>query len=123
MGMLTTAMIWGLCGWLIAIVFVVLNRCLNGGIGLSGMLAENAQAQTDGRPAPERVQLLVMFLIALIGYAQIALRAKVGKEMPAVPPELMVLLAGSHGIYLSGKLTRALLHNKRTAKGRKKESL
>lgn len=113
MGMLAHLMVWGLSGWLAAIAILVAYRCLNGGVGLAGMLAQDTQGQAEGRPTPERVQLLVMFLIALIGYAKIALEAKVTGKMPEVPPELMALLAGSHGIYLSGKLTRVLQGRRR----------
>jgi hypothetical protein len=113
MGMLAHWMVWGLTGWLIAIAALVGFRCLNGGMRLAGMLAQDAQGQAEGRPAPERVQLLVMFLIALIGYARVALTTPASPSMPPVPPEILVLLGGSHGIYLSGKLTRVLQGRRR----------
>jgi len=115
MGMLGTAMLWGLGGWFVAAAGLIGYRCLNGGIGLNGMLAHDGEAQADHRPAPDRIQMLVMFLFALVAYGRLALTAATSHSMPPVPPELVALLAGSHGIYLSGKLTRAL-------QGRKKHS-
>ena len=113
MGMLGTAMLWGLGGWFVAIAAVIAYRCLNGGIGLTGILAHDGEAQADHRPAPDRIQMLVMFIFALVAYARLALTTAASHCMPPVPPELVALLAGSHGIYLSGKLTRALKGKKR----------
>lgn len=115
MGMLAIATTWGLCGWFAALGIVIAFRCLSGDVGLAGILAHDAAGQAEGRPAPERVQLLVMFLFALVAYGRIALSAPSGHAMPPVPPELMALLGGSHSIYLSGKLTRALQGRKKTS--------
>ena len=105
---------WGLLGWLAAIALLVGYRCLHGGIGLAGILAHDEHHHAQARPAPERVQLLLMFLFALVAYARLALKAAPDShDLPEVPSELLVLFAGSHTIYLSGKLTRALHSRKR----------
>ena len=106
---------WGLLCWLGAMALLVLYRCLNGGISLSGILAQDAEHNTQGRPSPERVQLLVMFLFALVAYARLALDAAHGhalNSLPEVPGELLVLFAGSNGVYLSVKLGRIITSNR-----------
>ena len=106
---------WGLLCWLGAMALLVLYRCLNGGISLSGILAQDAEHNAQGRPSPERVQLLAMFLFALVAYAKLALEAAHGHvltSLPDVPNELLVLFAGSNGIYLSAKLGRTILSNR-----------
>ena len=104
----------GLLCWLGAMALLVLYRCLTGGILLSGILAQSAEDNAQRRPSPERVQLLLMFLFALVAYARLALNAAHGHalaSLPEVPNELLVLFAGSNGIYLSAKLGRTILSN------------
>ena len=102
----------GLLCWLGAMALLVLYRCLTGGIALSGILAQSAEDNAQRRPSPERVQLLLMFLFALVAYARLALNAAQGPSLPEVPNELLVLFAGSNGIYLSAKLGRTILSNR-----------
>ena len=87
-------------------------RETSGGILLSGILAQSAEDNAQRRPSPERVQLLLMFLFALVAYARLALNAAHGPSLPEVPNELLVLFAGSNGIYLSAKLGRTILSNR-----------
>lgn len=104
----------GLLYWLAAMAFLVIYRCLSGGISLSGMLAHDIGQSEGGFPAPERVQLLVMFLIALAAYARHALAvtqapgAPPPAQLPDVPNEMLALFAASNAIYLSGKLGRTI---------------
>ena len=104
----------GLLFWLGAMALVVGWRCLNGAINLTGMLAHDVKDQNDQRPAPERVQMLVSFLFALIAYARLALAATQGHDtplptrLPDAPNELVLLFAGSHSIYLIGKFRRSI---------------
>ena len=94
--------------------FLVIYRCLSGGISLSGMLAHDIGQSEGGFPAPERVQLLVMFMIALAAYARHALAvtqapgAPPPAQLPDVPNEMLALFAASNAIYLSGKLGRTI---------------
>ena len=104
----------GLIFWLAAVALVVGWRCMNGDINLAGILAHNARDLSDQRPAPERVQLLVGFVFALVAYARLTLAATQGEgaplptQLPEAPKELLLLFAGSHSIYLIGKFCRSL---------------
>ena len=95
-------------GWLGAMAFLVAYRCLHGGINLNGLLARSPRQATAGIASPERVQLLFAFLVAVIAYARLVLKAAVGGHaltaLPPVPNELIALFIGSHTIYLGGKL-------------------
>jgi hypothetical protein len=103
----------GLLLWLAAMALVVGWRCLDGNINLAGMLAHDAKDQADQRPAPDRVQLLVSFVFAVIAYARLALAATQASDaalpthLPEAPNELVLLFAGSHSIYLIGKYRRS----------------
>ena len=99
---LKVALLW----WVGAMLVLVAYRCLTGGIRLGGLFEHR---DTEGGAlhfAPERVQLLLMFLFALAAYAKLGLEAH--GRLPDVPNELLLPLAGSHAIYLSGKARRML---------------
>jgi hypothetical protein len=104
----------GFLYWLAAMALVVGWRCLDGGINLTGILAHDVKDQNDQRPAPERVQLLVSFVFALVAYARLTLAATQGHDaplptrLPDAPNELVLLFAGSHSIYLIGKFRRSI---------------
>lgn len=104
-----TALLW----WLGAMLALVLWRALSGSIAISGMLAHDAKAARDGRPAPERVQLLATFLFALAAYVRLALtHTELGGAHPALPDvsaKFISLFAASHSIYLGGKLGRHVI--------------
>jgi hypothetical protein len=95
-------------GWLALVAFLFVYRCLNGGINTFGLLARSDAQAAEGRPSPERVQLLLAFLIAVAGYVRIAIRAAQGATaphaLPDAPAELVALFIASHAIYLGGKL-------------------
>ena len=103
----------GLLFWLAAMALVVAWRCLDGSINLAGMLAHDIRDQADQRPAPDRVQLLVSFIFAVVAYARLALATTQGSgaslptHLPEAPNELVLLFAGSHSIYLIGKFRRS----------------
>ncbi len=100
--------LWGVAGWLVLLAGLFAYRCANGGINMGGLLARSAQHAADGRPSPERVQLLFAFALAVAGYARLTLTtlhgAAAAASLPPVPNELTALFIGSHGIYLAGKL-------------------
>lgn len=104
----------GLLYWLAAMALVVGWRCLDGSINLAGMLAHDIRDQADQRPAPDRVQLLVSFIFAVVAYARLTLAGTQGPDaplpthLPEAPNELVLLFAGSHSIYLIGKFRRSL---------------
>jgi len=100
--------------WLAALAVLIVWGALTGGINLFGILAHSEQHLADGRPAAERVQLLVAFITAVAVYIRDAMlqtpdaHATVVTHLPCAPPQLIALFAASHGIYLSGKLGRFL---------------
>ena len=131
----------GLLFWLAAMAFVVAFGCLNGRITMWGMLAHDDADKNDGSPAPERLQMLIGFLIALWTYANEALTrgvldvpvaqrtsfqfAAMGFSpaqapshathmlaLPDVSPQFIALFAASHSIYLVGKWGRHLIKDK-----------
>jgi hypothetical protein len=104
----------GLLLWLALMALVVGWRCISGDINLAGMLAHDAKDQADQRPAPDRVQLLVSFIFAVVAYARLALAgtqghdAALSTQLPEAPNELVLLFVGSHSIYLIGKFRRSI---------------
>jgi hypothetical protein len=94
--------------WVGAVLALVAYRCLTGGIELHGLFEHRDTEGGMPHFAPERVQLLAMFLFALVAYAVLGLRALGKSSLPDVPNELLLPLAGSHAIYLSGKARRML---------------
>ena len=104
----------GLLVWVGALALVLSYRILTQRVPTRGFLNLEIQGRSTGRLAPDRVQLLAAFAVALAGYAFHALAAGPPHidaasglpSMPEVPQSLLVLFAGSHAIYLSGKLGR-----------------
>jgi len=97
---------YGLLYWLAALAALVVYRCLNGGINLAGLLGSEPQGGVTG----ERVQMLFAFLLGVGAYLQLTLATMSGPDpnphFPEAPKELIGLFAGSHSIYLAGKLGR-----------------
>jgi hypothetical protein len=135
LGALATIIEKGLLIWLAVMAAVVLMGCLNGKITITGMLAHDKDDQGDGKPAPERLQMLIGSLLAMATYAREALTkgvldtpglknvsehlASIGSIFPAaaahahhvptlpdVSTQFIALFAASHGIYLGGKWGR-----------------
>jgi hypothetical protein len=86
-------------GFLAALAFVVVAKLLNGEINTRHLLE---QRQPDGtyETSSGRVQLLIFTLLIALKYLYDT--AGSGK-LPEVPNETLVLLGGSHAVYLSGK--------------------
>jgi len=87
---------WLVGGWLIAIAVLIGYRILTGRIALDGLLTING-----AQFSLERFQLLLVTVGALGIYVGEALGAK---TMPAVPDGVLPFLAGSHALYLGGKI-------------------
>lgn len=94
---------FALIGWLGVLALVLAVRILRGDIPLTGMLS------TSGRRIdPERVQSLLVIGFVFAAYiTQFAASTEL-RALPEVPDSLLVLLAGSNGIYLSGKVARTV---------------
>jgi hypothetical protein len=82
--------------WLAAVVALIAYRILTGQISLQGLFTMDGD-----RFSPERLQLaLVTFGLLGIFVGE----AFSTWKMPAVPSELIALLAGSQVLYLGGKI-------------------
>src|SRR5205814_10692473 len=87
---------WFMLAWLSALAVLIAYRVLTGQIALQGLLTMDGQ-----RFSPERLQLLLLTVGALVIYAEEALA---NKKMPDVPDGLLTLLVGSHVLYLGGTI-------------------
>jgi len=107
---------YGLMIWLIALVALILFRLVTRPSQFAGLIAGDMNASGKHGIAPDRLQLLAVFLFALAGFAMSTLGAKAlpldpathRPIMPEVPQSLLVMLGASHTIYLSGKLGRKM---------------
>jgi hypothetical protein len=96
----------GLLGWFALLAVLIVMRVLNGDIFAAGMLQHD---ESDAGVAPERVVAMMTFVAAVVGYATMALHAKVSSTHPSLPdvPETLVnVLTGGNAIYLAGKAAR-----------------
>jgi len=90
--------IWILLGGLTA---VITYQLLTGKINTSGMLTTKAGTRNF---SPARLQLMVITLAIAAYYLFLGLSDRHAKTLPELPNEMMLLLGGSHGAYLGGKL-------------------
>ena len=94
---------FALIGWLGLLALVIAVRILRGDIPLAGLLSSGS----GGRADPERIQSLLILGFVVVGYlTQFARLPADAHALPPVPESLLVLLAGSNGVYLSGKIAR-----------------
>jgi hypothetical protein len=85
------------------LALVIAIRILRGDIPLAGLLST-----TGSGVDPERVQTLLVIGFVFAGYLTQFAASTDPKALPEVPESLLVLLAGSNGIYLSGKVARTV---------------
>jgi len=93
--------------WFFLLAALVIYRATS---GLSGIVDMLRPEERGGALDPERVQLFVIFLGALLIYARGALGMMDGSEvvkLPEVPEELIAVLTGSNALYLGGKIVRS----------------
>lgn len=105
----------GLQLWLAVLAVIVAMRVLRG-----GGIAEMVTTRKGGGIDPDRVQSLLIFLFAagtlIVGaFDPEAPRA----SLPDVPDAVIVLLAGSNGLYLAGKVARSAPGSTSSEGGRK----
>ena len=93
---------WCLLAWIGALALAIAFRILRGDIALYGLLSAGGQ-----RFDPERVQSFAVFIFVIGGYLLHALYTP-GQHntLPDIPESLLVLLAGSNGVFLAGKIAR-----------------
>ena len=89
---------------------IIAHRLLTGQINTTGLFYGTKK---DGTKyfSPERVQLMVFTLGTAMFYLNSATQNLGSPVMPDVPKETLVLLAGSHAIYLGGKAYMMLFKN------------
>ncbi len=102
-GLLARVVEYALAGWLGLLALVIAIRILRGDIPLNGLLST-----TDaGGINPERIQSLLVVGFVFGAYLMEFFGAGSStRSLPDVPESLLVLLAGSNGLYLSGKIAR-----------------
>ena len=90
--------------WLLlgGLAFVVGYRLLSGPINTAGLLRDKSAANDL---SPVRVQLLLFTLLGAGSYLALTLDAIEAAKpaLPDVPDELLLLVGGSHAVYLGGK--------------------
>ena len=99
--------------WLLGLAAVIVLAMLSGRVWLFGLFTTDIDG--DGIADefhPERVQLLLMSIFGIGGYAIMTMNAASAsaglKVLPDVPEELLMLLGASNTFYLSGKFGRTL---------------
>jgi len=100
--------------WLLGLALSILYAMFNGGIQMNGLFSTDVD--NDGIADefhPERVQLLLISLLGIGGYAIMTMNAASASStaltvLPDVPEELMMLLGASNTFYLTGKFGRNL---------------
>lgn len=104
MHFITQILAAGLLAWLVLLALIIMSRALTGELKTDGLLAMRRGAKV----APERALSMLVFPVVIASYAYLALHADVSEKaaLPDVPEQLMMLLAGSNGIYLAGKIAR-----------------
>ena len=95
--------------WMVVLFGVVMIKLLRGDINTAGLLRTPHSLNKD--IDPERLVLVISTVIAAIYYIMLAMETTCipgvpGCELPNVPDELLLLLGGSHGAFLTGKIFR-----------------
>ena len=92
---------------LLSLAAIVTYRLLTGQITLSGLLFDkNGETKSDaGNYSPARVQLLMLTIAGAAYYfSLVVINLHAGQvELPAIPEKWLLMLGGSHSIYLGGK--------------------
>jgi hypothetical protein len=100
--------------WLAGLAALLVLEFLRGRIWFRGLFTTDIDG--DGVADefhPERVQLFIMSLFGIVGYAMMAMDAVAGAKtpltvLPDIPEELLMILGASNTFYLSGKFGRTL---------------
>ncbi len=105
---------FGLLGWFAIMLGTLVVRGLRGDMRLAGVLTHQDGHAID----PERVQSLAVFAFVIGAYAlegmeafhamALPVKGAPPARMPDISDTLLVLLTGSNGVYLAGKIARSL---------------
>lgn len=102
-----------LLAWLAGLAAVMLYAMMSGIVQMNGLFTTDVD--NDGvadQFHPERVQLLLISLFGIVGYAIMTMDAAHAstvalKVLPDIPEELLMLLGASNSFYLTGKFGRS----------------
>lgn len=90
---------------LLALIGIIAYKLLVQQINVKGLLLD----KTSGRAfSPARLQMLAVTLSIALYYIFLVIDSKDSNRLPDLPNEFLLALAGSHSLYLSGKLYGAL---------------
>jgi hypothetical protein len=89
--------------FLAALVLLVGYKAVTGEINTVGLVSDKATRELS----PSRVQLLGATLFGAGYWLLQVLDASTGQQLPEVPRDLLLLLGGSHALYLGTKLRAA----------------
>ena len=100
--------------WLLGLAAMILLAIVSGKVFLRGLFTTDVDG--DGIADefhPERVQLLIMSLFGIVGYAMTATSTFADAKtalttLPEIPDELLMMLGASNTFYLSGKFGRTI---------------
>lgn len=103
-----------LLAWLTGLAAVMFYAMVSGAVQMNGMFTTDVD--NDGvadQFHPERVQLLLISLFGIAGYAIMTMDAATASKaaltvLPDIPDELLMLLGASNSFYLTGKFGRTL---------------
>jgi len=102
-----------LLGWLVGLAATLLYAMMRGSMQMNGLFTTDVD--NDGiadQFHPERVQLLLVSLFGIVGYAIMTMDAAHAAKttltvLPDIPDELLMLLGASNSFYLTGKFGRS----------------
>jgi hypothetical protein len=106
-------------GFLVALAFVIAAKILNGEINTRYLFCQR-QADGNHENSPGRVQLLIFTVLIASKYLFDAARSAGSGHLPDVPNETLILLSGSHAVYLGGKAYSTFLSHPNQNKENKK---
>jgi hypothetical protein len=92
---------------LAAFAAILVYKCLTGGIDMRGLLCEKTKTGV-GPVSASRVQLLLMTM-AMAGY--ILSQVVESRTFPEIETKWLVLLGGSHSVFLGAKGVLSLLNS------------
>ena len=90
------------------LAITVTMRCLDGNINIYGLLLKKNNDRSRYF-SPERVQLLAVTIWAAGQFVGEVLQNPTARTLPSVPNAMLLLLGGSHGIYLGSKMFTSTL--------------
>lgn len=92
---------WEVQLFLLALFGIVAVQILTGKINTKGLLYKK---EGDGSISPERIQLLLATFAAAFEYLSKVLTNRTLTQLPDVPENWLLLLGGSHALYLGRRL-------------------